>query len=263
MGFNSHGGYYLKDRWMPKFMKLLKREPDFLRNSTTYITDKSGIGTSMLRAIKFYLKLTNITNSNYEFTELGKLLYKYDRYFTEEETKWLLQYYIANNKELAPTLYYINNICKYNEFSKQDIIEDLYGYATFKLDAEIRKSTLEKEFNMIKNLYMERREKNPETTNKSYFEELLLLNKNDGIYSFRNVRAEEIPGEIIYYCIIEWIGEIEGIKQMSMNDLFNKAGSPFKAFHMNILEKYRALDYMKNKKTFRFLQNSRNRCGYI
>src|SRR6056297_3381539 len=98
--------------------------------------DELGIGSNMIKALRYWLQAINLTEEKYnsnrekiqEKTNLAKILLKFDPYFEDTATFWILHYFLCNKEESATSWFWFFNHFNYQEFNKELFIEKLIKF---------------------------------------------------------------------------------------------------------------------------------------
>jgi hypothetical protein len=98
---NPYGGFKVDKNELYKLFVLIFNNPKFKIKDLPL---ESGFGKNKIDILKLYLNHFNLL-AGYLPTDLGKIIFKYDKYFEDEVTLWVLLYHWANRKS-NPFLYY-------------------------------------------------------------------------------------------------------------------------------------------------------------
>ena len=167
MRFKAHESFFIRKGWLYKGLRNIKEQPELFSSKNINPSDVLGIGTNMVRSLRYWLQVTGLTNEvlrgrrHQEFTDLADIIWENDRYMEEMGTLWLLHYKLASNSEDATAWYYFFNEFTMKEFSKDDFVEmvDLYVQIN---GNETARSSLEGDFDCLMNTYVSRIKSNPE-----------------------------------------------------------------------------------------------------
>lgn len=180
MRFRGHESYFIRRGWLSKGMRNVIAHPDVFitQDQDRHPTDMLGLGTSGVKAIRYWLKATGLTTEPKSgkriqtLTELGELIFKYDRYLEDTNTLWLLHYRLACNRDQATSWYFFFNEFSQAEFLKNDFVEALNS--TLKKPVAIR--SLEDDFTCLIKTYCKSYEQvSPENNLISPLAELNLI----------------------------------------------------------------------------------------
>lgn len=128
MKFRAHETFFIRKGWLSKGMKYVHAREDVFVSKQENPMDVLGIGSNMVKSLRYWLQAVGLTEEPsigrrvQRFTELGKLVYKYDRYIEEMGTLYLLQYHLASNQEEATSWYFFFNEFNMSEFSRDDFV---------------------------------------------------------------------------------------------------------------------------------------------
>ena len=167
MRFKAHESFFIRKGWLYKGLRNIKEQPELFSSKNINPSDVLGIGTNMVRSLRYWLQVTGLTNevlsggSHQEFTDLANIIWEHDRYMEEMGTLWLLHYKLASNSEDATAWYYFFNEFTMKEFSKDDFVEMVDLYAQIN-GSETARSSLEGDFDCLMNTYVSRIKSNPE-----------------------------------------------------------------------------------------------------
>ena len=166
MRFKAHESFFIRKGWLYKGLRNIKEYPELFSSKNINPSDVLGIGTNMVRSLRYWLQAAGLTNEvlsggrHQEFTNLSHIIWKYDRYMEEMGTLWLLHYKLASNRKDATTWYYFFNEFTMKEFSKGDFVEMIDLYAQIN-GSETARSSLEGDFDCLMNTYVSRIKSNP------------------------------------------------------------------------------------------------------
>ena len=134
MRFKAHESFFIRKGWLYKGLRNIKDQPELFSSKNINPSDVLGIGTNMVRSLRYWLQVTGLTNEvlsggrHQEFTDLANIIWEHDRYMEEMGTLWLLHYKLASNSEDATAWYYFFNEFKATEFTKEDFVKQLSNY---------------------------------------------------------------------------------------------------------------------------------------
>lgn len=170
MRFRAHESFFIRKGWLYKGLKNVNEQPDMFSNRNLNPSDILGIGTNMVRSLRYWLQATGLTEEflnggrHQEMTELANIIWTHDKYMEEMGTLWLIHYKLASNHEDATAWHYFFNTFNLKEFSKEDFVEMIDVYTKIN-NCETAQSSLEGDFDCIMNTYVSRAKSNPEKVN--------------------------------------------------------------------------------------------------
>jgi len=120
---NPYGGFKVDKNELYKLFILIYNNPTFKKKELLL---ESGFGDNKIDILKLYLNHFNLLDG-YLPTELAKVIFKYDKYFEDEVTLWVLLYHWAN-KQSNPFLYYQINE-SFDSKTKNELERDFCSWA--------------------------------------------------------------------------------------------------------------------------------------
>ena len=165
--FRAHDTFFIRKGWLNKGMRNVKNDPQVFMGVNGNPMDILGIGTNMVKALRYWLQAVGLTEEPpvgrkvQKFTSFGTVVYENDPYFEEMGTLQLLHYKLATNKTDATAWYYFFNEFKLSEFTRDDFVVQLKNYIRIN-DDEVSERSLEDDYNCIINTYVPRIKINPE-----------------------------------------------------------------------------------------------------
>lgn len=102
---HEYGGFKVDKNEIAALFSLMYNNPSF---KIKQLTIESGFGKNKVENLRYYLKNFGLLDESYSISDLGELIYKYDKYFEDEFTLWILLINWAN-EDSNPSLYFIIN----------------------------------------------------------------------------------------------------------------------------------------------------------
>lgn len=203
----------------------------------------------MVKSLRYWLQAVGLTEEVREknstkqvFTELGKLIDKYDKYIEETGTLCLLHYRLATNSELATSWQYFFNDFNMHEFTKEDFVDSYTNHLKFK---EIPAGTkaIEDDYTCILNTYIPKNLTDPEDNMECPFSELGLIEQADK-KSYKKVPAKEgiIPPQIMLAMIVD---QHRNETEIRIADLLKDKNNIGKIFNLDFIALTSYLDKMQ------------------
>jgi len=169
MKFRAHDTFFIRKGWLSKGMKHVVIKPDIFVDKAENPTDILGIGTNMVKALRYWLQTVGLT---YELsrgrrvqtlTDFGQYVYAHDRYIEELGTLFLLHYKLASSKDDAAAWFFFFNVFTMSEFTKEDFVQALQNYILMSEGGEpVASRSLNDDFSCIINTYLPRYKSNPD-----------------------------------------------------------------------------------------------------
>ena len=234
--------FYIREGWFEKAINAIAEDRNrniFYKNDGIEIL---GIGSNMVKGLKYWLKAANIIDASGSnaLTELGELIYKYDRYLDTHFSWFFIHYYMCRNFDECPinSLFFNSSI---RNFNKQNLLD----YMLEELSEEnINSKYLESDINVfIKSYVNEDIIYNPEDNYICPLSSLKLIKKERGEY--RRIRP---PYQNLEYLIVFYaLQEIYDGKPFDIEESMEIKNSPMSIFNLDKYMYSQYLDEMKKK----------------
>lgn len=248
MRFKAHESFFIRKGWLYKGLRNIKEQPELFSSKNINPSDVLGIGTNMVRSLRYWLQVTGLTNEvlsgrrHQEFTDLANIIWEHDRYMEEMGTLWLLHYKLASNSEDATAWYYFFNEFTMKEFSKDDFVEmvDLYVQIN---GNETARSSLEGDFDCLMNTYVSRIKSNPEKVHPENnidcpLGELNLIDiadKKKKIYRKVTPKKGTLNPLIVLAVIVDQANKKESGTEIKINSILTDKNNAGKIFSLDII----------------------------
>ena len=239
-----HESFSIREGWLAKGLIAVKEDSKVFSSSDA--TDVLGIGTNMVKSLKYWMTATSLIkeeNKKMVLTELGDLIDKYDPYLEDIFSWWLIHLNLILNLEDSYVYNLFFNKCTMKAFSKREVFEHISNnLRNNKL--EFNENILQDEVNMIIKTYsIDEKVDNPENNFICPLSELNLIKKVD-VNTYERMKPEyrNLNYLIIYYLLIKLSEDKDYI---SIDELLKMDNSPAKLLNLdkNLINEY--LDEMK------------------
>ena len=189
MAFAKHETFYVREGWLFKGMAAIKKAEEEGHLPTVFLDDDAperlGIGQNMVRALRFWMQATGLTEEKLErqrvqrLTPFGERVWEYDRYLENDATLWLLHYHLACSEVLATTWYWFFNHYAPSIFDEGSCLESLHNWVISKYpDQEIALGSLKRDIDCLLQTYlMSKTFHTPEELTESPFSRLRILSR--------------------------------------------------------------------------------------
>lgn len=239
-----HESFSIREGWLAKGIKNVKENSKTF--SSAEATDILGVGTNMVKSLKYWMSATClIKEENREtfLSEFGSLIDIYDPYLEDIFSWWLIHIKMMLNIDDAYIYNLFFNKCGKKSFSKRDIYEQLaLNLNNEKL--EYNENILQDEVSMIIKTYaIDEKIDNPENNFISPLSELNLIKKIDrDTYERNKPEYRNLSYLIVFYLIEQLLDDKDYI---SIDELLKVDNSPAKILNLdkNLINEY--LDEMK------------------
>lgn len=247
MKFRAHDTFFIRKGWLNKGMKHVHNRADVFVARDENPTDILGIGTNMVKALRYWLQAVGVTQEPaagrriQHFTDLGALIYEHDRYIEELGTLHLLHYKLASNQEDATSWYFFFNEFKMSEFTKEDFVSALQNYVLMSgEDISVALRSLNDDFTCIINTYLPRYKSNPgkvspENNIDCPFGELGfidILSKEKRTYKKSIPSAKSFNPWVILAVIVD---QVHGREEITLNELLNAPCNIGRIFNLDAI----------------------------
>lgn len=239
-----HESFSIREGWLAKGLVAVKEDSKVF--SASDATDVLGIGTNMVKSLKYWMTATCLIkeeNKKMVLTELGNLIGKYDPYLEDIFSWWLIHLNLILNLDDSYVYNLFFNKCTMKAFSKREVFEHISNnLRNNKL--EFNENILQDEVNMIIKTYsIDEKVDNPENNFICPLSELNLIKKVD-VNTYERMKPEyrNLNYLIIYYLLIKLSEDKDYI---SIDELLKMDNSPAKLLNLdkNLINEY--LDEMK------------------
>jgi hypothetical protein len=246
MGFSQHQSFYFRDRWLEKFFDYQSKSNDIKSSFDSSNYFKLGIGKNMFESLKFWVKVFDITNNDYELTEFGKVLKSNDPLLLDNNSLSLLHYKLVTNKKDGPFWFWFFNIFNGSFLNKDDIYlkESLFGWA----EATFKKTSInsfKKDLLCFLQMYTaEENRLDPEDSIFSPFSKLKLIKETSLSVVKRHVSYDSIGINALLFSLIEQMRKRKVIT-LSIEQIIEEEGYWGKVFLLDRVNVIKALNEAK------------------
>lgn len=254
MAFGQHQSFYLRERWLSKGIKEIDKDETFLSNKSNF--EKIGLGKNMFSSLKFWMGATKIIKEDkrlISLTKLGKLIYTYDKFITNNFTKLLIHYNLSTNenhknKYSSTVIYWLFNEFNETVFNKEVASEQLFRWVDHNISREIKRNSLDRDLSMALQLYtIQNFTGDPEEVAISPLSKLHLVKRDDKRYVKSEMHIQEIPAEIIMVYLIDYCNKTKS-NYITIDEMMNAKGSIGKVLNLSRSTLINKLDELMDKK---------------
>jgi len=210
MKFSGHETFTIREGWLHKGMKLVHEDAQ-LFGDIIGASDALGVGTNMVKSIRHWLIATGLAEVSGKSdailrpTQLGKLIWSKDPYFTDLGTWWILHVNLVRNKEQATTWYWFFNNFGHQRFDRTLCLNQLGHYLTYESSRITSASTLNRDISCLlasNSRVIPDHHSDPEDYTDCPFTELGLMNFYRLSNSYEtHLNPKPVPPEIVAYCL--------------------------------------------------------------
>jgi len=180
---HKHESFALRKGWLHKGIRNVKKDARIFSRDDA--CDILGIGTNMVKAMRYWLNATQVIYEDGRrqqfISDIGKIIDENDPYFEERGTNYIIHYLLASNKDNATAWWWLFNVLKGATIDKRQFVEDFTEYCKVHGAEEITpaQKVLESEFNTLIRTYCGREDNeenaDPEETKVCPLTELRLV----------------------------------------------------------------------------------------
>ena len=240
----GHESFSIREGWLTKGIFAVSENPKLF--SEKNLTDILGIGTNMVKSLKYWLIATNLIKEDkggYILTELGELIKAKDPYMEDVFTLYFIHIQLALNIDRALIWNLFFNKCNMKVFSKRNLQETI-EYILDSDNLEYNSKILADEISVLLKTYTnEPRNDTPENNFICPLVDLKLVKRVDKEnYSKEKTSISNLNVYIVYYLIMKQA--VDG--SINIEELLEENNSVSKLLNLDkvILNEY--LDILKN-----------------
>ncbi|MBR1579022.1 MAG: DUF4007 family protein [Selenomonadaceae bacterium] len=253
MKFRAHDTFFIRKGWISKGLRNVDSDPDVFISRERNPMDVLGIGSNMVKALRYWLQATGLTvepkvgKRSQMFTPFGRCIFENDKYTEELGTLYLLHYRLVSNDDWATAWYYLFNEFSMSEFSREDFVDGIQKFIRINsFRAEVASRSLSDDFNCIINTYMPRNKLNarkfsPENNIDCPLGELGLIdvmNKSRQTYKKVTPSIATLNPWIVLSVIVDNAG---GRREISLNELLTAPRNIGRVFNLDSIAMLDAL----------------------
>ena len=202
MKIKGHEKFVLREGWLTKGIRGVSDDKYLFSGNEG--ADKLGVGTNMVKSIRYWMQAFNLLNEEVkigvELNDFGKMILEKDLYLEDDFTLWLLHSSIAKNEDKATTWYVYFNEVEAEEFTKEEIFEPIKRELMLLAEKAFPDKSLEDDVDVLLNMYSrEKKEEDPEDKNVCPLVELGLLKKDGNRYVRQQPDLRKFSDYILLY----------------------------------------------------------------
>lgn len=227
-----HESFTIREGWLSKGLIAIRNNDKAF--SSENATDILGIGTNMVKSLKYWLYATCLITDNknkIEITEFGKLILRYDPYMEDFFTWWMIHIkMVLNQKDFYVGNLFFNKIIS-KHFSKKNVY-DTISESLVQSKIDYNESILNDEINVvIKTYVMDESNENPENNFNCPLADLELLKRiNKDNYENLKPNYRNLDYKVVYYLLLNIVNDREYI---SIDELLKCDNSPIRVLNLD------------------------------
>ncbi len=244
----GHEKFVLREGWLNKGITQVKENPTVFLGKEG--PDVFGIGNNMVKSLRYWLKAFGLIvekgAAGVSLTACGEIIKKYDVYFEDVFTLWVLHSNIVCNVEEATAWHLFFNRCDVEDMDKEQIVQiiirELNKYTNNMVFSE---KSLRSDVDVILSMYGKIKEMvDPEDKNISPFAQLDLIKNTEGNYSKSQPDRRKVTEWNILYELARHLSEKEYISIDEISEGIGSISSIYQIGSVTVNEFLDKLDTM-------------------
>ena len=244
-----HETFSIRDGWIEKALNLINDNNNiFSKKDATRIL---GIGTNMVKSLRYWLEATGIVNfTNVRtpiLTDFGVFLLQNDKFLEKIDSWWLIHTNLVTNYADAPVFNRFFNL-RYSKFDKEylfDIIKDdfINNGEIIKIDA-----SLKSDIDILIKSYYNSDTSNPENNMNCPLAMLKLLTLgNNKVYYRNQPEYNSLSYKVVFLGLVQCLkSNMMPINdEFNIEDLFTFKNNPLNIYNISKSSLYLYLEEMK------------------
>ncbi|ULM96191.1 DUF4007 family protein [Peribacillus frigoritolerans] len=239
MAYGQHQSFYLRDRWLNKGIKHLNTDERFFYDKDAF--EKIGLGKNMVQSLRYWVVATGVVSEVYtadrkkmhHITELGKLVFQYDKFIKFPETASILHYHLVKGIEPSSTWYWYFNVYKETVSTKDNILNELKKWVKDTEKKTVSEKSLKRDIDCLVRLYTAGQNVNdPEEVIQSPLHKLGLVEEKKGVIYKRASNYNHIGLSALMYVLLDYKSQND-VDTVSVDDLVHSVGLWGKTFNIS------------------------------
>lgn len=247
--------FNFREGWLRKGMRCVEQYPDVF--SRDDVMERLGVGSKMVKSIKFWLMATGLCEEKIEKNthkffltkDFGQIINEFDKYFDDITTLFFIHYKLVTNENYCIVWNLFFNEYSGEHFLKEDMIATCAEYLNMKMqeNATYSVSLLEDDCSSVLRMYLPSQNKDdPEESLSCPLSELGLLQKSS---ERKNafVKTNPVKGVldllVILYVMLDNLSEDK--KAVSIEDLLNAPNNIGRVFNLNRIQINEYIDQLR------------------
>ncbi len=250
MPFAKHETFHIRDGWLYKGISTVEQYPNIFHDDGA--PEILGLGKNMVRALRFWLQATGLTEEVFEdrrriqrLTAFGELVKQYDPYQELDGTLWILHYHLMMRPEFTTTWYWFFNSYAPTMFTYYDFVERISVWINIQPDItrKVAASSLRKDFDCLIRTYLpKQRDSSPEDVLECPLTSLGLISgfvqideetrKKERFYRLENGASDHIHPLLILYVLLRAQEMNAGAQQIGLQAALRNTANVGRTFNL-------------------------------
>lgn len=227
-----HESFSIREGWLSKGLIAVQKDSKVFSSDES--TDIFGIGTNMVKSLKYWLYATNLIvdkHNSIELSNFGKLILQYDSYMEDEFTWWMVHLNLLLNQDD----FYVGNLffnkCISKNFSKEDVFNIVSDTMNTK-KLEYNEKILVDEINtVIKTYVIDNSNDTPENNFNCPLADLELLKRiSKDNYERLKPNYRNLNYLVVYYLTLK---VLDGREYLSIDELLKSQNGPARLLNLD------------------------------
>jgi len=238
MGYGQHQSFYLRDRWLNKAIRHLEIDERFFYDKEAF--EKIGLGKNMVQSLRYWVVATGVVEEVFnedrkkvhKITELGRLIFEYDRFVKLQDTAAILHYQMVKEKEPSTAWYWYFNYFDETIITKDNLLSELILWVEKNESKPVSERSLKRDIDCLVKLYTAgQNTSDPEEVIQSPLNKTKLVEEKKGIVYKRTTSVSDIGLSALMYVLLDY-KNLHGVSNISVDDLVNQPALWGKVFNM-------------------------------
>lgn len=262
--FKRNETFSIREGWFEKAInKVSSNSRCFMNNEGTTIF---GIGTNMVKSLKFWLLSANICEFSSQkgaiLTDFGKVLLEKDQYLENNLSWWLIHYNLVMDKIGNPVFYQTFHLSQ-QTFEKESYTNYLYDYYINNY-GDMNKASIENDISVLFKTYTKTIVDDPENNMNSPLAKLGLMSEKNKHYIKEHPTYDSLSYKIVLFILSEYskyLAKENKLKEdyqreFNLEDFLNSDYSPILIFNISRSTLFSYLDELRNEKSISLVKTA-------
>lgn len=274
MAYARHQSFYIRDKWFSKGLRAVLEDNRFFFKEDAF--EMVGLGKNMLESLKYWLLAFEVLEERIQegqrvhvLSDLGQVLYNYDRLLQRNESLSILHYHLVRNRNDQSTVFHwFFNFYRETSVSKSDLLGSFVTWVNQNESKEISIKSLKRDIDCLIQFYTKTPDENdPEDVLFCPFSKLSLMKSESSGEGFDTIKKKipEIEGigiNSLYYVLLEY-DLIPEDRLISVDEIVNANNLWGKVFHLSRNKIIEALNILTTHEKYPIEYVRTNNLDYI
>lgn len=249
----GHETFILREGWLTKGINAVDQNHAVF--SENYGADALGVGTNMAKAIRYWLRESNLIEEQprqgVKLSGLGRIILEYDPYLEDDFALWIVHSNLASKLHTVTSWYLFFHTLEAEEFRKEELPELMRREITAVTgNRELSQRSLNDDCNAILNMYSRNHtdHDDPEDKSISPFAKFGLIKRDGSKYCKCQPNLSLLHEFVVLYLLQKYFGREESV---TIGDLLEKSCTPGKLLNLKRAALSEYLDILENREYIR------------